>query len=76
MSYTSTNVMETATGKNVATFRGESSGATFTPDGRRLLTSSDNGITIYDVRGFNELASLPMAAWTMSFSPDGQRLAV
>lgn len=48
----------------------------FFPDGRRVLTSSERGLAVFDLESGRELERFG-AAWTLAvaISPDGQRLA-
>jgi WD40 repeat protein/serine/threonine protein kinase len=50
-------------------------GVAFSPDGKRLASTS-NGIKVWDAQTGQELLSLDVSgSWTVAFSPDGKRLA-
>jgi WD40 repeat protein len=73
---------ETATGKEILTLKGHKGpvyGVAFSPDGKRLATSSaDSTIKLWDAATGSELLTLKGHAATVyavAFSPDGKRLA-
>jgi WD40 repeat protein len=73
---------ETATGKEILTLKGHKGpvyGVAFSPDGKRLATSSaDSTIKLWDAVTGSELLTLKghtATVYAVAFSPDGKRLA-
>ena len=76
-----TTVWEVSTGKEVARFRGHllgTTGLTFSPDGRRLITASTepHALKVWDTTNWQQLLNLnsPGRFHTVRFSTDGKRV--
>lgn len=74
-----TRVLEVATGRGVATFRGLRALARcvgFSPDGRRLVTVPGDAVHVWDTHNGREILTLAVRAVSAVFSPDGATLYV
>ncbi len=73
---TMVKVWNANTGELIRTLEGQHGPVAFSPVGRQLATSSEDGrTTVWNVETWEESLSLPHAANALVFSPDGARLA-
>jgi WD40 repeat protein/transcriptional regulator with XRE-family HTH domain len=78
---TAVRIWDTSNGQLLRVLKGHSAavgGLAFSPDGKLLFTSSEDGtLIIWDVETGEQLRDLPnFTVYKVSFSPDGQRVAV
>lgn len=70
---------EVISGKEVRSFDGLSGrgySIAFSPDGRKLISSSSQGIKMWDINTGAEIPTLPDYTQQIVFSPDGKQIAV
>jgi uncharacterized protein (TIGR03067 family) len=71
-------VWDLVTGQQSLTFKGHNEmvfGVTFSPDGKRLASTSTESVKVWDAATGQESVTLKGHAISVAFSPDGKRLA-
>ena len=71
-------VWHVAAGRECRALRGHTTrglrSASFSIDGRLLVTRGDDGVRLWDLAAYREVAFLPIGAGAVKFHPDGQSL--